>query len=222
MISEIWGKGRSKKETALLDEMFKARARLFRDRMKWDVSVDSLGREIDAYDVLNPLYTIATDETGHHVGSMRMLPSSGPTMLAEHFQSLGDGIRFESDSVWEVTRFCVEAGDVAAMKRFGVQRMTQRLMLACCEIGLREDWRCVVGVFDRRMKRIYARVGWSPMVLGQADSPEGPIYLGLWEVEEKHAAKMRELGNIKDANLVSSDQNAAEPTSKRSLRSDVI
>ena len=42
-------------------------------------------REIDQYDLLNPLYLILKDENGKHLGSCRALPTTGPTMIADHF-----------------------------------------------------------------------------------------------------------------------------------------
>jgi len=34
----------------LVDQMFRARARLFHDRLKWDATVDERGHERDRYD----------------------------------------------------------------------------------------------------------------------------------------------------------------------------
>lgn len=45
----------------LLDEMFRLRARVFRDRLKWDVVVTD-GMERDRYDDEGPVYMIYTDE----------------------------------------------------------------------------------------------------------------------------------------------------------------
>lgn len=42
----------------LRDSMFEDRARQFRDRLNWSVSVDERGWERDEYDSLCPLYVI--------------------------------------------------------------------------------------------------------------------------------------------------------------------
>jgi len=44
------------------DQMFRLRARQFRDRLGWNVSVRS-GWEMDEYDEMNPLYLVSLDET---------------------------------------------------------------------------------------------------------------------------------------------------------------
>ena len=192
----------------LIEQMHKARARLFRDRLKWDVTVDERGCEHDQYDAIDPLYLIAVDGNGAHQGSLRLLPTSGPTMLAEHFSEICDGISFASPRVWECTRFCVDSTSAANLTRHGVQSMTTELMLGICEVGLREGWRFIVGVFDRRMIRIYRRAGWSPLVVGEGESAEGAIYLGLWEVSEAHAAAMREAAGIAGS-VFAQDMSAA-------------
>ena len=69
----------------LLAEMFRLRARVFRDKMKWDVDVID-GMERDKYDDEQPVYVILTDEGQQQVyGSLRLLPTTGPTLLKDTF-----------------------------------------------------------------------------------------------------------------------------------------
>jgi acyl homoserine lactone synthase len=87
--------------------MFEDRAHQFVTRLKWDVTVNAAGEERDEYDALNPLYLIWENEDGSHGGSMRFLPTVGPTMVQDHFSHLTDGVRIESPLIWECTRFCL-------------------------------------------------------------------------------------------------------------------
>ena len=75
----------------LADSMFRDRAEQFKTRLKWDVSVDARGHEKDQYDALNPLYVIWEMPDGTHGGSMRFLPSTGRTMVNEHFTDILGG-----------------------------------------------------------------------------------------------------------------------------------
>jgi len=61
---------------SLRSSMLRDRATQFHDRLKWEVTVDADGYEMDQYDRLNPLYVI-WDEGGVHGGSMRFLPTTG-------------------------------------------------------------------------------------------------------------------------------------------------
>ncbi|MCI5109335.1 MAG: autoinducer synthase [Marivita sp.] len=153
--------------------MFEDRADQFKTRLAWDVTVDASGQERDAYDDLNPLYVIWETATGMHGGSMRFLPTTGRTMVNEHFLDLTDGVTFQSPFIWECTRFCLsrnaEPGTAAA------------LMLAGGEIMQGFGIRHFVGVFDARMVRIYNRIGAAPEVLGTQGEGRQAISVGLWE-----------------------------------------
>jgi len=72
----------------LANSMFRHRAVQFRDRLGWDVTVNAQGHEKDSYDALDPLYVIWQQDDGCHGGSMRFLPTTGPTMVNEHFSDL--------------------------------------------------------------------------------------------------------------------------------------
>ncbi len=190
----------------LLDEMFKARKRLFADRLGWDVTVDRQGREIDQYDPLNPLYLISTDESGAHLGSLRLLPTTGDTMLRDVFASAFDGTVIESPLIWECTRFCIES-DKSGQVRAGLHQATTALLLGICETGLRSGIQQIVGVFDRRMIPIYRRGGWPPDVIGESGNGREAVYLGVWDVTEEYAASIRKAGGLKGSIL--------EPASRR-------
>lgn len=156
----------------LADSMFRDRADQFRTRLGWDVSVDAKGWERDEYDDLNPLYVIWERPGGLHGGSMRFLPTTGQTMVNDHFPHLTDGVRISSPFIWECTRFCLSPeadGRIAAA-----------LMLAGGEIMRGFDISHFVGVFDHRMKRIYRMIGASPDVLGETGTGREAIAVGLW------------------------------------------
>jgi N-acyl-L-homoserine lactone synthetase len=160
---------------ALARSMFRDRARQFRDRLGWAVTVDAAGEERDAYDALNPLYVIWQDAGGRHAGSMRFLPTTGQTMVNDHFRHLTGGVRIESPLIWECSRFCLAEGSPA--------RVSAALMLGGLELGLRFRLAHAVGVFDARMIRVYRRLGWSPTLLGTAGRGREAVSVGLWEFE---------------------------------------
>jgi len=156
--------------------MFEDRADQFKTRLGWEVEVTADGQERDEYDDLNPLYVIWEKVDGTHGGSMRFLPTTGRTMVNEHFLNLTDGVAFQSPLIWECTRFCLsrdtEVGAAAA------------LMLAGGEIMQNFEVRHFVGVFDARMVRIYNRIGAAPEVLGTQGSGRQAISVGLWEFSD--------------------------------------
>lgn len=156
--------------------MFEDRGDQFKTRLQWEVEVDETGQERDDYDTLNPLYVIWEKVDGTHGGSMRFLPTTGRTMVNEHFLDLTDGVAFQSPLIWECTRFCLardtEPGTAAA------------LMLAGGEIMQGFGVKHFVGVFDGRMVRIYNRIGAAPEVLGTKGTGRQTVSVGLWEFSE--------------------------------------
>ncbi|MEM6727857.1 MAG: acyl-homoserine-lactone synthase [Pseudomonadota bacterium] len=162
--------------------MHEDRACQFRDRLGWDVEVDARGWEIDEYDALNPLYVIWERPDGSHGGSMRLLPTTGQTMVNDHFTHLTDGVRITSPRVWECTRFCLAKG--------AAPTTAAALMLAGGEILQGFGLLSYVGVFDARMVRIYARIGSSPEVLGSEGLGREKISVGLWHFEEGAQARV--------------------------------
>ncbi|ARC87933.1 acyl-homoserine-lactone synthase [Rhodovulum sp. MB263] len=160
----------------LRDTMFRDRARQFHDRLGWAVTVDDSGEERDQYDGLNPLYVIWEQANGQHGGSMRFLPTTGRTMVNEHFLHVTGGVRIESPLIWECTRFCL-APDAG-------REVTAGLVLGAGEVMAHFAVRHFVAVFDLRMERIYRLMGVEPDVIGRAGHGRNLIGLGLWEMQE--------------------------------------
>ncbi len=94
---------------ALQKSMYRDRADQFKTRLGWDVTVNDAGEERDNYDDLNPLYVIWQKPDGSHGGSMRFLPTTGPTMVNDHFSHLTSGGPITSPLIWECTRFALPA-----------------------------------------------------------------------------------------------------------------
>ena len=166
----------------LRDGMHRDRAAQFRDRLKWDVQVDAAGFERDQYDDLNPLYVIWEMPDGTHGGSMRFLPTSGRTMVHEHFPALLGGADIRSDHIWECTRFCIAKGAGA--------NVAAALMLAGGELMRAFELTHLLGVFDARMVRIYKMIGASPQVLGSSGEGRDKISVGLWQFIHTDRAKV--------------------------------
>jgi acyl-homoserine lactone synthase len=118
---------------ALLDGMFKDRKRVFVDRLKWDVPVVDGVYERDQYDHDQAVYLIAADpESGGHLGSMRLLSTTGPHLLKEVFPELCEGEMPMGEDVWEVTRLCTAPG----LKHIDPREVRRQLSVAMIEFAL--------------------------------------------------------------------------------------
>jgi acyl-homoserine lactone synthase len=90
-----------------LDEMYRDRKRVFVDWLKWKIPVINDTYEIDRFDNDEAVYLLETDGSGHHLASIRLLPTVQPHLLSEVFFSLCDGPVPSGANIWELTRFCV-------------------------------------------------------------------------------------------------------------------
>ena len=171
--------------------MFRDRAHQFADRLGWDVTVNAAGEERDQYDALNPLYVIWECADGSHGGSMRFLPTTGRTMVNEHFAFLNDGEPIQSPLIWECTRFCLSPG--------ADRRAAAALALGAGELMAAFHLGHFVGVFDARMERIYARMGLKPEVLGRQGEGRDAVGVGLWSMhEEAFAPTLAKVGAARE------------------------
>ncbi|MEL6621104.1 MAG: acyl-homoserine-lactone synthase [Pseudomonadota bacterium] len=167
--------------------MFRDRADQFKTRLGWDVAVDADGYERDAYDALNPLYVIWEEPDGSHGGSMRFLPTTGRTMVNEHFGDLMSG-PICSPVIWECTRFCLNRG--------AGSHVAAALMLGGGEIMQNFGIEHFVGVFDARMVRIYRMIGSSPELLGSTGAGRDKISVGLWHFDPVAAQRVADRAGV--------------------------
>jgi N-acyl-L-homoserine lactone synthetase len=172
----------------LADSMFRDRAVQFHGRLGWDVTVDVRGWERDEYDDLNPIYVIWERHDGLHGGSARFLPTTGRTMVNEHFLHLTDGVELRSPFIWECTRFCLspEAGP----------RVASALMLGGGELMRAFGLRHFVGVFDAPMVKVYRMLGSMPDVLGSSGTGRGAIKVGLWHYAPEEMRRVLERAGL--------------------------
>jgi len=181
------------------DEMFRLRARQFRERLGWKVNVQA-GWEVDEYDDMNPLYLVSLDEPSGTVrGSLRFLPTTGPTMMKGCFDPYFEiPFDIESPLIWECSRFSIEPTVIhGQVSGSALRRTTFELMHGGCEVALMAGVEQVLGIFDPLMLRVYRRTGWGPEIIASTDQL-GPhvVYFGIWDVSEASLMAIRERSGI--------------------------
>src|ERR1700674_3452045 len=170
----------------LMDEMFRLRARVFRDRLRWDVQVAD-GKERDKYDDEGPVYLIYADDEARQVkGSLRLLPTTGPTLLADIFSdTLPAGVHLSAPTIWECTRFCLHEKIWSRGQREERLFVSAVLIAALGDVVIRAGIESILGDFDSTMLRLYRRIiGCEVEVLGSTQRYGRPIYLGSFPISE--------------------------------------
>ena len=171
--------------SGLLEDMFRLRARVFHDRLRWDVRVKD-GMERDRYDDEAPVYILHTDdETGELIGSLRLLPTTGPTLLADFFADTApDAAQLTSPFIWECTRFCVDETKFGPGDRQALTFASASLVAAIGQVALDAGIETILGNFDAPMLRLYRRIGCKVDVLGSTRRYGHSVYLGSFQVSE--------------------------------------
>lgn len=182
----------------LVNAMFRQRADVFHERLKWDVKVVD-GMEIDEFDDLNLVYLLSVDDvTGRLRGSLRLLPTTGRNMLRDVFGSLlPENEYVESATIWESSRFSRDSENDTPEPGCLISRVTGELLAGAYEIGLMAGLTDIVSVFDARMIRVLRAAGCPPTLIG---TPQRigicMTYAGLFEINEQILRQIRKASGI--------------------------
>lgn len=161
-----------------LDGMFRDRKKVFVDRLKWNVPVVDGVYEKDEFDTDDAVYLIATDPTTHaHIGSTRLLPTTGPHLLSDVFPSLCEGEIPRGPDVWEITRMCTSPD----LKDVDPQAVRRQITIAMVEFAiLYGATRLTLLSHPEYLTRILA-LGWECRPLGIPQQLAGQV-LGAVEI----------------------------------------
>lgn len=202
---------------SVIDDMFKLRARVFHDRLGWEVSVQD-GRERDMFDNLDPVYLVALDETYNVVGCNRMLQTTGPHMLTDVFQDILMGEPpLRSATVWENTRFCI---DTEYLRKPGTSYSARyaacELMAGITEYAYDSGITDIINVVDPTMDRILKRYHNAPYgYLGQTvQMGKTKALAALGDITEERIARIRNFAGI-TGNIFGDEDEVAEALAAR-------
>ena len=151
-------------------EMHTLRAKVFKDRLGWEVPVMS-GMEIDGYDALEPLYMMIREPGGGALrGCWRILPTEGPYMLKDSFAELLHGQQAPAHArIWELSRFAIETD---GNPRFGFSEITMESIGEVISYGYHAGIDQYVTVTTTAIERLLRRAGvvtrrfGSPLTIG--------------------------------------------------------
>jgi acyl homoserine lactone synthase len=151
----------------LLDAMHRLRAKVFRDRLDWDVNVQQ-GREVDEFDFIGPTYILAVTPTRDVVGCARLLPATGPMMMSLLFPDLEQtGLLRRHGGMTESSRFCVDTSLEAGRAGGSLHDVTLTMFAAIIEWSMSQGYGEIVTGTDVRFERILKRAHWPMRRIGE-------------------------------------------------------
>jgi acyl homoserine lactone synthase len=152
-------------------EMHKLRAKVFKDRLGWEVPVLA-GMEIDGYDALDPYYMMIREpDRGVLRGCWRLLPTEGPYMLKDSFSQLLHGAAAPVNAhIWELSRFAIET-DCDSV--YGLSQITMESFTEMVLYGRAHGIERYVTVTTTSLERLVRRAGIAIERLGP------PVQIGI-------------------------------------------
>ena len=180
----------------IFDQMFRGRAKVFYERLGWNVVVKD-GFEIDLYDEgQDPVYLVAINDGGEVSGSLRLLPTTGKTMLANEFSPFfEEPVEISSPLVWECTRFCIHPIRNSLHAESG-QSVSSELLIGLCQLAMASGIEQIVGLYEYKMTRVYNRIGWCPTPLAVSRPEIGRLVAGVWNVSQTAVDEMNARASI--------------------------
>jgi N-acyl-L-homoserine lactone synthetase len=176
-----------------LMQMHRDRKIVFVDGLGWQLSAPGSWLEVDAYDNDHAVYLMARDEeSGDHMGSLRLLPTTGPNLLEGVFPSLCPDGPPRAGNIWEISRLVTAPHEGTPGTR--VLKVHRLLALALIEFGLLNGIDHYVLVAESQRVPALLSIGWrvTPLSLPTAYDG-GPLIEALQiDVDAEIAVRLRE------------------------------
>lgn len=140
------------------DPMYRQRYKVFYERLGWQVSVRN-GKEVDEFDDQDSVYVLTTAQSGEVIGGWRLRPTMRPYMLSDVFPELLYGSKAPTDrTVWEISRFAIEAGDRKGPS-YGFGNAARALLAGTLEFATRVGMTQCVMVVSVALERLLRSFG---------------------------------------------------------------
>lgn len=177
-----------------VNEMYRLRARVFRDRLGWDVPTIA-GMEVDGYDALGPHYMLIQEPSGRVRGCWRLMPTEGPNMLRDTFAQLLQGESAPvGRQIWELSRFAIESDNDHA---FGFADLTTQAIRSAITFADRMGIQRYVTVTTTPIERMLRRTGMEIKRLGrpQRIGVENAVALDIAMSQQTHTAMFGQMAS---------------------------
>lgn len=163
---EVYDLASIEADPALRIAMHELRYRQFRLKQQWDVPAVK-GVEIDQYDrqAVDPIYLIARNDRGELIGTCRLLRTTGPYMIRDHFaHMMGEREAPADQQVWEANRIAVDATKMKNRRQ--ALSVTGAILAATCEFGIPRGMKETLGTYETQMIRLLKARGAPPSWIG--------------------------------------------------------
>jgi len=149
-----------------LDQMFRMRHTFYVEGHGWEGLSSKEGRETDEFDDESAVYLLSLDPLGDVAASVRLNPTTGPTLLKK-FAHWADESIPESRTVWDVSRWMAAPQHRRGAHPRWPSNHQRELMLGILEFCLSRGMTHLVMLAENRLAERIAAYGWPLRLLGQ-------------------------------------------------------
>lgn len=175
-------------QSPLVEAMLRHRHRIFVGLLGWRALARPDGRDVDTYDHGDAVHVVVCDAGGKFRGSARLLPTTGPHMLAEHFAHLVKGAVPRGPGILEWSRHAPGGPDWPAAVNEAARLALHRGVLRYC---LDHGVTALTAVMDRGLLKRARSYGWDCTPLGEPQPyGEGEAVAVINHVRAAHLAQL--------------------------------
>lgn len=155
-----------------LDQMFRMRHEYYVLGHGWDGLTSRDGRETDEFDNLEAVYLVSVDVFGDVAASLRLNPTTGPTLLKKLSQ-YADEPPPESPTCWDLSRWIARPDQRRADKPRWPSNHQRELTVAVLEFCQSRGADRLTMLCETRLAERIGAYGWPVRYLGQPREYEG-------------------------------------------------
>lgn len=155
-----------------LDQMFRMRHAYYIEGHGWSGLTSRDGRETDEFDDEDAVYLMSLDPFGDVAASVRLNPTTGPTLLKK-FADWSDEAIPESQNVWDISRWIAAPKHRRASNPRWPSNHQRELMIGILEFCQSRGLNHLVMLAENRLAERITAYGWPLRNLGQPREYEG-------------------------------------------------
>lgn len=155
-----------------LDQMFRMRHSFYVEGHGWKDLVSHDGREADEFDDLEAVYLLSLDPWGEVAASVRLNPTSGPTLLKK-FSAWASEALPEGEDVWDISRWIAAPQHRRGEKSRWSTNYQRELMIGILEFCESRGLSRLTMLAEHRLAERMGSYGWPVRFLGEPREYEG-------------------------------------------------
>lgn len=187
-------------KTDLLLDMHRMRKRVFCDRLQWNINISRSGLEVDQFDTPDAVYILSVDQNRRVLGSWRLLPTTGITMIGEIWPDFLKSIKMPASlTSWEGSRLSV---DKTLLRTSGghlgsIGSVTHELFCGLTELCIYMGIKEVFTLYDTRIARLVKRLNCYPAEVSERHFIDGlPVEVGRYVTDKKMLMQLQDSAGI--------------------------